>query len=167
MEGLKIKYDNSTLRRQDRLMDYNRAVELLQSGEYGFLALGGSSGYGIPVNFILDGECIYIHCAPEGEKLRRIAMNRNASFCVVGYTEPVPSKFSTIYESVLVFGKIGLVTDDLLRMKALEAFVGKYSPDFKETGRKYAEKSFYRTAILCLEIERISGKCKYLVKLPV
>ena len=158
--NLMDKYDNSTGRRRDRLLEQNRALELLMTGEYGFLALGGESGYGIPINFVLSGESIYFHCAPEGEKLRRIARSDQACFCVVGHTAPQPAKFTTEYESVLVFGPIDLVENNNERMRALELLVEKYSPEFRETGSKYAEKSFHRTAILRLDIERISGKCK-------
>ena len=153
-------YDNSGVRRQDRLLGFDRALELLRGGEYGFLALGGKSGYGLPINFVLHGTSIYFHCAPEGEKLRRIAHCDRASFCIVGHTAPQPGQFTTEYESVLVFGRIADVADDTERMQALKYQIGKYSADFEVTGLKYAEKSFHRTAILRLDIERISGKCK-------
>ena len=39
-----INYDNCMVRRQDRLLDEARAVELLQSGEYGFLAMASADG---------------------------------------------------------------------------------------------------------------------------
>ena len=116
--NLMDKYDNSTVRRRDRLLEQNRALELLMTGEYGFLALGGESGYGIPINFVLSGESIYFHCAPEGEKLRRIARSDQACFCVVGHTAPQPAKFTTEYESVLVFGPIDLVENNNERMRA-------------------------------------------------
>lgn len=38
-----VKYDNSPVRRQDRLLEEEHAAELLRSGEYGFLALGGAA----------------------------------------------------------------------------------------------------------------------------
>lgn len=157
---LEQRYDNTSVRRQDRLLGFSRAYELLRGGEYGFLALGGESGYGVPINFVLCGDSIYFHCAPEGEKLRRIARNDRACFCVVGYTAPQPDKFTTEYESVLAFGRIFRVADDTERMRALEFLIDKYSPEFKTTGLKYAEKSFHRTAILRLDIERMSGKRK-------
>jgi len=159
MELAKL-YDNTGVRRQDRLLGFDRALELLRGGEYGFLALGGESGYGLPINFVLHDQSIYFHCAPEGEKLRRIALCDRVSFCIVGYTAPQPGKFTTEYESVLVFGRIAVVADDTERMQALKYLIGKYSPDFEATGLKYAEKSFHRTAILRLDIERMSGKCK-------
>ena len=67
-----MKYVNDTVRRQDRLMDEDRARELLRTSEYGVLSMADTdgTGYGIPVNYVWDGaDSIYIHCAPEGHKL--------------------------------------------------------------------------------------------------
>lgn len=158
--SLESKFDNSAVRRQDRLLAWERAAELLGGAEYGFLALGGESGYGVPLNFVLDGERLYFHCAPEGEKLRRAELCPEACFCVVGRTQPQPAKFTTLYESVLVFGRIEVVADDRERMGALERLVAKYSPEFREIGRKYSEASFHRTTILRMHISRISAKSK-------
>lgn len=101
-----VKYDNSPVRRQDRLLEEEHAAELLRSGEYGFLALGGGrGGYGVPVNYAAEGSRIYIHCAPEGEKLRRIGQDAQAVFCVVGRTAPQPERFTTEYESIMASGR--------------------------------------------------------------
>lgn len=156
-----VKYDDTAVLRQDRLLDETTARELLRSGEYGFLALGGlEAGYGVPLNYALSGDSIYFHCAPEGEKLNRIAQCQIASFCVVGDTEPQPDKFTTIYQSVMAFGKISVVEDDEERMQALVCLIEKYSPGHKETWIKYAQCSFGRTAILRLDMERLTGKAK-------
>lgn len=79
-----MKYINDTVRRQDRLMDEERAREILKTAEYGVLSMtDGDQPYGIPVNFIWDGkDSIYIHCAPEGRKLRIIEKTQR-SRCVL------------------------------------------------------------------------------------
>lgn len=56
------------IRRKDRILDELRARELLVEGEYGFGAMvnvdGG--GYGLPLNYAVEGDAIYFHCVPEG-----------------------------------------------------------------------------------------------------
>ena len=147
-----VKYDNSPVRRQDRLLEEEHAAELLRSGEYGFLALGGGrGGYGVPVNYAAEGSRIYIHCAPEGEKLRRI-----------GRTAPQPERFTTEYESIMASGVVSVVSDDGERMRALSLIVEKYSPGYEEQGAVYARKSFARTVVLRLDIRSMTGKCKRL-----
>lgn len=157
-----MEYRNEDVRRQDRLLDEARAREVLRDGEYGFLAMASvEGGYGIPVNYVTDGDTIYIHCAPEGRKLRIITEDdARVSFCVVGATRPVPEKFTTAYESVVVSGRARVVESDDERRHALELLVEKYSPEYAVVGAKYIEKSFHRTAVIAIDAERWSGKTK-------
>lgn len=160
-------YDNSSIRRQDRTLEEEKALNLLLNGEYGFLAMNNNgNGYGIPISYAYDDNKIYFHCAPEGEKLRIIEKNDSVCFCVVGNTNVQPDKFTTLYESVLAFGNIVVVSDDDEKMKALMLLVDKYSPEYKDIGLKYAKGSFARTKVLRIDIERISGKSKAQAKLP-
>lgn len=158
-----MRYDNTEIRRQDRLLDEAAARRLLARGEYGVLSMQdcGGGGYGIPVSYVWDGgEIIYIHCAPEGRKLRCIAACNRVSFCVTGHTQVAPSRFTTAYESLVAAcdARTGLSGQE--RMRALELLLGKYCPDDLATGLKYAEKSFFRTQIIRLDIRSVSGKCK-------
>lgn len=50
--------------------------------------------------------------------------------------------------------------DDEERMHALGLLLEKYSPDDREVGMRYAEKSFHRTEVVRLDILGASGKCK-------
>lgn len=158
-------FDNSGVRRQDRLLELEDAIKLLESGEYGYLSLiDGDAPYGIPITYMWDGNrSIYLHCAPEGRKLRAIGdAPVPASFCIVGRTQVIPHKFTTAYESIVLEGTIRLITDELESWKALKLLLDKYSPNDKVIGLKYSEKSFHRTRILRIDIERWSGKAKRL-----
>ena len=159
-------YNNSSVRRQDRLLDEQIGETLLREGEYGFLAmvedrLGEMAGYGIPLNYVWDGDsAIYIHCAPTGHKLSCLVQHPLVSFSIVGKTAVISNKFTTAYQSIIVRGRIciGLSVEE--RMEALKLIILKYSPADVEVGLKYAEKSFHRTEILRIQIESISGKNK-------
>ena len=156
-------YDNSKVRRQDRLLSEERAAELLKTAEYGTLSMIDEDGlpYGIPVNYVWDGkDSIYIHCAPEGRKLRAIASHSEVCLSIVGHVNLQPSKFTTEYESIVLKGiaHVGLPAEE--RMQALVLLVKKLSPNDVEIGKKYAEKSFHRTEIIRLDIVEFSGKTK-------
>lgn len=156
-------YNNDGVRRQDRLLSEKEAYELLKNGEYGLLSLVTPEGfpYGIPVSFVWDGgDNIYFHCAREGKKLLCMDFLPKASFCIVGKTKVVPDKFTTGYESIVLECSVrkGLAADE--RMMALRLLLEKYSPDDMAVGMKYAEKSFGRTEIVCLTVEKFSGKSK-------
>ena len=156
-------YDNSNVRRQDRLLSEERAIELLRTAEYGTLSVIDEDGqpYGIPVNFVWNTkDSLYIHCAPEGRKLRAIAAHPEVCFSIVGNVNLQPSKFTTEYESIVLKGKawVGLPAEE--RMQALVLLVEKLSPDDVEIGKKYAEKSFHRTEIIRIDVTEFSGKTK-------
>ena len=76
------------IRRKDRILDNELAIRLLEEAEYGFLAMSGINGYGygIPINYVKEGDSIYFHCAPEGDKLECLRENPKVSFTVVGAT---------------------------------------------------------------------------------
>lgn len=157
-----MNYDNCPVRRQDRLLSEEEAVTLLKDGEYGILSMvsAENAGYGIPLSYVLEKDRIYFHCAPEGEKLRALAGNNRVSFCVTGRTKVISSQFTTAYESVVAKGSITTELSDEEKQHALELILDKYSPNDKETGLKYTEKSFHRVRVLRMDIETFSGKGK-------
>ncbi len=158
-----MKYINDTIRRQDRLLDEERAMGILRTAEYGIVSMidDGEQAYGIPVNFIWDGgDKIYIHCAPEGRKLRAINKHPKVSLCVVGNTHLMPKNFTTEYESVIVFGTAHVGLSEEERMHALHLLIAKLAPEYKELGDKYAHASFNRTEIIRIDLTEYSGECK-------
>lgn len=85
-----MEYTNANVRRQNRLLDIKEATEILRNGEYGIMSMycEESGAYGIPISYVWDGEeSIYLHCAPEGKKLRCLDIQNKVSFCVVGKTQ--------------------------------------------------------------------------------
>lgn len=156
-----MQYDNGEVRRQDRLMGEEQARELLHRAEYGFLALATEEGgYGVPINYAIDGSTIYLHCALEGRKLRAIEHDARVSFCVVGRVEVVPEEFSTQYESVIVAGRARIVESETEKRTALRLIVEKYAAEHMEQGMQAIERSVSRTAIIAIEASRFSGKVK-------
>ena len=156
-----ISYDNSLVRRQDRLLDSCRAMELLQGGEYGFLAMAtAEGGYGVPVNYVVEKNLLYIHGAPQGRKLEALAHDNRVTFTIVGKSELVPEQFTTAYESIVVEGRASHVDDEDVKRHALELFVVKYAPEHIIEGREAIEMSAQRTAVIVIKIERVSGKTK-------
>lgn len=155
---------NDSVRRRDRLADETLARRLLEQGEYGFLALQAEQGggYGVPVNFAWDeaANALYIHCAPQGRKLRCLAAEPRATFCIVGHTRPLPHKFTAAYESVLLQAAARTGLPEQERMHALGLILHKYCPDHVETGLKFAAGSFHRTEIIRLDLLSWSAKAK-------
>ena len=145
-----MKYVNDRIRRQDRLMDEERAIELLREGEYGVLSMVSEDmGYGIPVNFVWDGDhSIYIHCAPTGRKVSSHRGKPKGFVVYHGKVNLLPRNFTTEYESAIFFGEAHIHLSEEEKMHALHLLIDKLSPDFKELGDKYAHMSFHRVEII-------------------
>ena len=156
-----MRYDCHDIRRQDRLLDELRAREVLQAGEYGILSMATEQGgYGVPINYALVRDTIYLHCAPEGRKLRAISADERVSFCVVGHSRVVSEHFTTEFESVIVQGRARVVEAENERRMALRAIVEKYSAEHIEEGLKAIERSIHRTVVIAVNVETFSGKIK-------
>jgi nitroimidazol reductase NimA-like FMN-containing flavoprotein (pyridoxamine 5'-phosphate oxidase superfamily) len=149
------------IRRSDRALSQEQAMEILFNGEYGILSTVSSDGqpYGIPVSFSFNSNAIFFHSAVKGHKLENLAANSRVSFCVVGKTEILPGEFGTRYESAIVFGKAIELTDTE-KLVGLNEIVKKYSPDFLEEGQVYIENNAKKARVYKIEIEAISGKAK-------
>lgn len=162
-----MEYNNANIRRQDRLLPEDRAVELLRGSEYGILSMVSAEGegYGVPLNYVWDGrESIYIHCAPEGRKLKALRLHAQVSFCIIGRVHLLPGKFTTEYESIILRGNARLGLSDEEKHRALTLLLQKLSPNDTVIGEKYAEKSFHRVEIIRIDITQWSGKCKQVIQ---
>ena len=155
-EGAKVM---RAIRRKDRKIETNEAINLLTKCEYGVLSTVDNDGqpYGVPLNYAYKDNCIYFHCALTGHKIDNIEDNPKVSFCVVGDTKVLPSEFATEYVSAVAFGSASEV-QGTQRYNALVWLLEKYSPDFIEEGKKFVEKKDKATKVIKIEIQHISGK---------
>jgi len=150
------------LRRKDRALESAQTRELLESGEYGVLATCGAHGqpYGVPVNYAVMDDAIYIHSAVAGHKLENIRANPRVSFSVVGRTELLPEEFGTRYESVVATGHAQIVQDPVLRRAALRALVAKYAAEHVKAGEAYIDALFDKVSVIRVSLDRITGKAR-------
>ena len=151
------------IRRQDRVLEQEVAQELIATAEYGVLSMANidGGGYGIPMSYaISESGDIYFHCAPEGHKLENLAADNRVTFTIIGNTEIIPEKFTTLYNSVLIYGHIESELTVEEREKALWLIVKKYSPEHMHVAEKYIKGSFHRTNILKLKVHHYTAKSK-------
>ena len=147
------------MRRFKQQLPENEAFDILRSATNGILSLCGPEGepYGVPLSFALDGErAIYFHCARNGRKLDCIASDSRCSFCVVAQDKIVPEEFTTYFRSVIVTGRIAVVTSAEETLHALRVMCDKYSPDIDS--REEIDKCLRAVTILRLDIESMTGK---------
>ena len=148
------------IRRKERALPEEEARRLLETGTYGVLAVTGDEGwpYAVPMNYIVMNGAIYLHCAREGHKIDAIRADDRVCFTVTTKDELVPDHITTMYESVVVFGRAAILEDDKERIAALETLVdrlGNVTPEIKE---KYIHRKQAKTALIRIDPVRITGK---------
>ncbi len=158
-----MNYCNESVYRQNRTLDEETAFQLLRQGEYGVLSMADTEGggYGIPLNYVWDGaHSLYMHCATEGRKLRNLKACPDVSFVVIGPTQVIPEKFTTLRSSIVLWGKAHTQLPEEEKQKALTLFLEKFCPNMQEAGQKYAETSLLnkQVEIIRLDVSYFTGK---------
>lgn len=158
------------MRRSRQELTRRESNEILYAGSSGVLAVSGDGGwpYAVPLSYVYDGEKIFFHCAKSGHKLDAVKNDARASFCVVARDDVVPEKFTTLFKSVIVFGRVRVLEDDAERLAAIEKLALKYSPgESAQSRRKETERFWNALCMLELSVEHVSGKqCRELITGP-
>lgn len=151
------------MRRKDRKISDEQALDILNIQEYGTLSTvdANSQPYLTPLSYILYDNAIYFHSALVGQKIDNINYNPKVCFNVVGKTKPVyDNDFTTYFESVIVYGNASKVEEDELKIKILMLLCEKYLPEHMDKAQMDISKSLKATAIYKISIEHLSGKAK-------
>ena len=147
------------LTRKKQKLSSVECKEIFKQEVRGVLAVNGDDGYpyALPINFYFDekGNKLYFHSGKVGHKLDAIANSDKVSFCVYdkGYHED--GHWSLNIKSVIIFGRIHMV--DEWSDELITEFSKKFTTDMDYIHNEI-EKFRKNTAILCLEIEHMTGK---------
>jgi nitroimidazol reductase NimA-like FMN-containing flavoprotein (pyridoxamine 5'-phosphate oxidase superfamily) len=132
-------------------------------GPPGRSGAGPAEGYPyvVPLHFVWDGEYLYVHCAGEGEKLRRLA--RDDRVCVeidelTGIVPaPRPCRFSTRFRSLIAFGRAARIDDVREKRRALAALTTKYA-GAEFAGWRFEARELESVTIVRINLENMSVK---------
>lgn len=88
-----------------------------------------------------------------------IKRNPKASFCVIDQDLIVPEEYTSYFRSVIVFGTMRILEQDMEKRAAIEKLALKYAPDDTQENRhKAIEREWKPLCVLELTPEHISGK---------
>jgi uncharacterized protein len=148
------------MRRKKQLLSEAETIEILQSCTSGVLALSGDNDYpyAVPLSFAYKDGKLFFHFAKEGHKIDSITKNNKVSFCVIHTDNVVQKTFTTHFRSVIVFGRVRILTEDSEKKYALECLVEKYSPDYIAEGQSEIERDWNRVCVAEVQIEHMTGK---------
>lgn len=161
--------DFRPVRRKRQELSREACEAVLNKATAGVLSVLGDGGYpyGVPISYVYAEGKLFFHSAVEGHKLDAIAHEDKCSFTVIDQDEIHPDEYTTYFRSIIAFGRIRRLEsmDDILH--GLRLLGGKYNPGDHtglqhEIGKSVAMPggniSHTRVAVLCMEIEHLSGK---------
>lgn len=171
------------MRRKDRAMDEDFALEVIDKAAWGTLSLtDGKRAYGIPLSMVRLDKTLYFHCAMEGEKLDFIEAGYPVSVVFASdvvvpnlYDEPARQAllkdpqagrkatsrvFTTEFASAMAKGSIRPVDTEEEKIKALKAICLKYTPEAMDLFPLAIESGLAITRVFAIEMEEITGKRK-------
>lgn len=133
--------------------------EILTNEPRGVLALLGDYDYpyALPMSHVyVDGK-IYFHGAMKGHKMDAIKKHDRVSYCVMDEGIENDDGWSYTFKSVIVFGRMRVLTDDDEKVEKLTHLGDKFFPTHEQTVSEI-ERLLHRTAVFEITIEHISGK---------
>ena len=150
------------MRRKDREMPAEFALMVLDKCEYATLATTNADGtpYCTPITIVRDGDGIYFHSAPCGQRAENLRARPHVCLSCVGETNVVPAHFTTEFESAVVKGLAQEVTEPQEKIHGLRLLVSRYAPDHMDHFDAAVAGSLSRTAIWKISIIEITGKRK-------
>ena len=150
------------MRRKDRQMPEEFAWSVVDKCEYAFLAMTAEDGtpYGLPVTIVREGRDVYFHSALEGRKAECLRRSPRVCLACVGDTRVLPGKFTTLFESAVLFGTAEEVTGPEEKTHALELLCRRHTPENMEAFPRAIAKSLERTGVWRIRTEEITGKAK-------
>lgn len=149
------------MRRFRQQLSPEECVQILERNSNGVLALTGDEGYpyAVPLSYVYKDGKIFVHSATAGHKIDAILRDPRASFCVVDLDDVQPATFTTIFRSVIAFGKVRIIDNEEGKRQALVYLSDKYCPAEPLTARdEEINRSLKRLVILEMTIEALSGK---------
>lgn len=125
------------------------ALQVLKSGQLGRLGcIADGEPYVVPVNYIFDGQNIYVHSLP-GKKINALQTNPRACLQVDEIEDPYH------WRSVLAYGNYEEIVDEHLRERTL-AEMFRRMPHLTPVESKMT-KGTSQTIIFRLKVDLVTG----------
>ena len=164
------------MRRKDFVFeDINKIEEILNSIEFGVMALPDKIPYAVPISFCYKNNEVYFHGAMAGRKYEILKNNPKISFTASKIYSYIPSSFlegkmipTQFFFSVFIEGTFEIIDNIEKRKELLYEIVKKYEPDNNTLSINndifnYPQKNML---IGVLKAENITAKAKFGQNIP-
>lgn len=146
------------MRRFRQKLPVEEAKQILKKGKECVIAVAGDDNYpyAVPINYVYDGEHIYLHSASQGHKIDALKRNPRMSLCVIDKADIIPEEFTTYFRSVIVFGTARFIEDEQQKIEALIKLSQKYSVGIDPTAE--INRFLKTVTIIEISIDKLTGK---------
>ncbi len=147
------------MRRGKQLLSREDTVAVMGRCTHGVLACLGDDNYpyAVPLNYVYYNDKIYFHSAQAGHKIDAIMKDSKVSFCIIDEDTIVSEKYTSLFRSVLAFGRARIADGDE-RREAFAALVEKYCADQPAEAKDKEITGCTKAYIIAIDIEHITGK---------
>ena len=148
------------MRRKRQQLPDAESIEILQKSTSGTLALLGDGGYpyAVPISYVYADGTLFFHSALSGHKVDAIRKCDKASFCVIDKDDIQPEKYTTLFRSVIAFGRVHIVEDETEKLQIARLLGNRYNPNQDEALQKEIESGLSRMLAIRFDIEHLTGK---------
>lgn len=148
------------MRRKRQQLSEEESVGILQRATAGTLALLGDDDYpyAVPISYVYHEGKLFFHSALTGHKIDAIRKCDKASFCVIERDDIQPEKYTTFFRSVIAFGRIHIIEDEMEKLETARMLGNRYHPNDDETLQKEIENGLSRMVAIRFDIEHLTGK---------
>lgn len=147
------------MRRKNRQLSNEECIDILTNEPRGVLALLGDYDYPytVPMSHVFADGKIYFHGAQTGHKNDAAKKYEKVSYCVVDRGVKAEDSWWYTFKSVVVFGKIRILTDRDEKIEKLTCLGDKFFPTHEETMDEIS-RLLDRTEVFEITIDHMTGK---------
>ena len=149
------------MRRFKQQISEEQCIQILKEQPRGVLSMLGDDGYpyGIPLDhwYSEEDNKLYFHCAKVGHKIDAVSACDKVSYCVMDEGYRRDGEWALNINSVVVFGRIRIVTDADKKKEICTNLCRKFTDD-EAYIRRELESALSRVCCLELTIEHMTGK---------
>ena len=148
------------MRRFNQQLTAEECVEILENRTSGVLAVLGDDGYpyAVPLSYAYKDGSLWFHGALTGHKIDAIESCPKVSFCVIDKDDVVPEQLTTVYRSVIAFGKARVLDDERKIAQGARILGEKYLPGMSDRIQSEIAQSMPRLNVIRMDIEHMTGK---------
>ena len=151
------------MRRADRLLTAEETEAILKENDWGILAVHGDDGYpyGVPLNYgYIDGK-IYLHgTAEKSHKTDAIKNDDKVCFTVVNRHDMQAERFTTLFSSVIVFGRAKVISEPEALRKAMVQMMTGLAPEMASQAEEHCRTSIQNMVMIEITPEHMTAKAR-------